>query len=242
MSRIETENFFRSECSGSSCLPILVPGHERSGKLVKPLLKPKERNGTDEWIKQQSFVAVSSVLEGVGTSAYLGAAALIANKDYLTAAGGILTVEARHSAYIRASLKESPFPQPFDDPLTPNEVYSLAAPFIVSCPPSNPPLPVKAYPRHALATTGPIKSGDTIVLSTPGYVLSPPSGSGASLYAAFITLTGPLFVEAAKVSNGYDVVVPNGINGQSYVVLTSCNETVSDATIAAGPAIVEVTN
>ena len=46
------------------------------------------------------------------------AATSIANKDYQTAVGSILSTESRHTAYLRASLGESPFPGPFDTPLT----------------------------------------------------------------------------------------------------------------------------
>ena len=140
-----------------------------------------------------SFVMLSSILEGVGVSAYLGAAADIVSADYLTAAGSILTVESRHSSYIRASLDESPFPSPFDVPLDFDEVYTLASPFIVSCPSSNPALPVKAFPSLVSApTNGNITAGSTITLLTPGSVVKPADGS-SQIYGAFITVTGPVF-------------------------------------------------
>ena len=42
---------------------------------------------------------------------------------------------------------------PFETPLNPNPVYTLAAAFIVSCPASNPPLPFMAFPSLT-ATSG----------------------------------------------------------------------------------------
>ncbi|ESZ96603.1 putative protein rds1 [Sclerotinia borealis F-4128] len=189
-----------------------------------------------------SFVALAAVLEGVGVSAYLGAAASIANPGYLTAAGSILTVESRHSAYLRSSLHESPSAQPFDIPLDFDEVYSLAAQFIVECPSTNAPLPVKAFPAlevHAKSSC--IHSGDTITLLTPGYEFVAADGA-SSMYFAFLTVTGPLTGIATPVQGGFQIVVPEGIDGQSYVVLTGRKEDVNDETIAAGPAIIEITN
>ena len=82
----------------------------------------------------------------IRTTSYLGAAASILEKRFLTAAGSILTIEARHSAFIRAHLHQSPFPQPFDAPLTFNQVFSLAATFITGFAPEDPPLPFTAFP------------------------------------------------------------------------------------------------
>jgi hypothetical protein len=90
-------------------------------------------------------------------------------------------------------------------------------------------------------STTPITVNSTVVLETNGYVLIDPSGnSGGALFGAFLSITGPIFVPATPVSGGYSVVVPAGVSGQTYVLLTACNETVTDDTTVAGPAIIEV--
>ncbi|GAB7363207.1 hypothetical protein MBLNU230_g3489t1 [Neophaeotheca triangularis] len=192
----------------------------------------------------QGFVATSQVLEGVGVSAYLGAAQQIMNKDYLTAAGSILTVEARHSAYIRAALEQIPFPSPFDAPLTPNEVFTLASSFIVTCPPSNPGLPLKSFPKLAVTSTGTVTSGSNITVETQGYTLAP-KDAHAGLFAAFVSVTGPVYAPLQAEADGrtFQVTVPDGVNGQSYLLFTSCDEgNVNDASTVAGPVVVEVSN
>lgn len=209
----------------------------------------------------QSFVTTASLLEGVGVSAYLGAAANISNPAYLTAAGSILTVEARHSAYIRSSITPegflSPFPQPFDIPLDFDEVYSLAALFIKSCPSSNPALPVKAFPT--LTLTGATASNSTNATATNSNAKAPAApyvttGStitvaiakgqiAGQVQLAYPTVTGPVFAEAKVLPDGKSVssVVPAGVCGQVYAVLVSCGVTaVTDDNILAGPAVIEV--
>jgi hypothetical protein len=170
-----------------------------------------------------SFVATASILEGVGVSAYLGAAASISTKAYLTAAASILTVESRHNAYLRAALKESPFAQPFDAPLDFDEIYTLASAFITSCPINNPTflanLPLKAFTALSAMGTAPIKTGSTITLalakSSSGY-----DDDKKTLYAAWAAVTGSAFTAAKWVGKGmYSVVVPAGFHGQSCTYL-----------------------
>lgn len=190
----------------------------------------------------QSFIATSNILEGVGVSAYLGAAQNITNKAYLTAAASILTVEARHSAYIRASDQPvgnnlSPFPSPFDTPLDFDEVYSLASQFIVSCPKTNPALPVKAFPVLS-GPAGIVTTGQTVSFKLATGTVS------SEVQLAFITVTGPIFANATTTNgNTFTVQVPSGIAGQSYAVLQSCGQTtVDDSNILAGPAVFDVNN
>ncbi|KAL4944382.1 ferritin-like domain-containing protein [Aspergillus oleicola] len=188
----------------------------------------------------KSFLALGNILEGVGTSAYLGAAASIMDKTYLTAAGSILAVEARHSAYLRAALGEKPAAQPFDNPLGLNEVYTLASPFIASCPESNGELPVKAFPTLTMEMGGmdAVNTGDKVKLM---------AGSGfehmktEDVHAAFITVTGPVWADVTPGDRGeFTVTIPKGVMGQSYVVLTNGVKNANDDSIVAGPAIIEV--
>jgi len=111
-----------------------------------------------------------------------------------------------------------------------------------------PQLNFKAFPPLELSAdfTGQIRSGNYIVLNTPGYTLVPHHSESELLYAAFLTLDGPIYTTAYPTTGyggGFAVQVPEGVNGQTYVVITQCDAPpVVDSVIAAGPAIVEVTN
>lgn len=178
-------------------------------------------------------------MAGVGVSAYLGAAASIMNDTYLTAAGSILTVEARHSSYLRAALGEAPSAQAFDNPLDLNEVYTVASPFIASCPSSNGKLPVKAFPSLSMSSMDPVMTGAEVqVMTGTGFDTSMDT---KDIHAAFITVTGPVWATTKSDGNGkFTVTVPKGVSGQSYFVLTKGNTQATDDNIVAGPAIVEV--
>lgn len=79
-----------------------------------------------------SFLALAATIEGVGVSAYQGAAPyLIDSDDLLTAALTIHGVEARHAAYLNLIGGTSPFPDAVNPTLTPDEVVALVTPFIV---------------------------------------------------------------------------------------------------------------
>ncbi|ATZ52801.1 hypothetical protein BCIN_08g04320 [Botrytis cinerea B05.10] len=184
----------------------------------------------------KSFVALASVIEGVGVSAYLGAAADITTKAYLTAAASILATEALHQSAERNANGEIPMANPFATPLGLNAVYSIASSFIVSCPSTNAALPVMAYPSLALKSGLPTAPGANVALVPE----TTPSGT---FYTTFVSGLDTVSVESQVGSDGLIMTaVPMNISGQSYAFLTSDNSvTLSDSNIIAGPAIIEVT-
>ena len=78
-----------------------------------------------------AFLAVAQALENTGVQAYDGAGQFLADPALLTAAGGIVAVEARHASYLNDLNGDVPFPAAFETPLTPEEVLEIATPFIV---------------------------------------------------------------------------------------------------------------
>jgi hypothetical protein len=106
----------------------------------------------------------------VGTSAYLGGAPLLQDKDILTTAGAILVTEALHTSQQRLAVGEVPAPVDLGTPVDANSIFTLASGFIVECPADNTPLPFTANPKLAVDTAHagcPAPTGDVLFKREP---------------------------------------------------------------------------
>ncbi|KAJ6256893.1 hypothetical protein Dda_8763 [Drechslerella dactyloides] len=186
----------------------------------------------------KSFIGLSSILEGVGTSAYLGGAPLITSKDYLTIAGSILVTEALHTSMQRQALHLVPSANPYGTPLTPSPVYTLAAAFIKSCPSTNAALPFTAFPALAAAQETPGSPGKSFKFSAA-------SNLPSDFFVTFVNGLDIVSVKPGSISGKmFCAIPPSTFGGQTYVLVTSTDMTggpVTDSGILYGPAIVELT-
>jgi rubrerythrin len=80
----------------------------------------------------KKFLATAAALENTGVSAYDGAGQYLKNPDLLTAAGGIVSVEARHASYLNLITGAVPFPAAFETAKSKAEILKIAGPFIKS--------------------------------------------------------------------------------------------------------------
>ncbi|KAN0060273.1 hypothetical protein ACQY0O_007602 [Thecaphora frezii] len=199
-----------------------------------------------------SFLAMAQVLEGVGVSAYLGAARNITDKQYLADAASVLTVESRHASYIHSQLDRegNAIPAPFDTPLDFNQIYSLAAPFLGKCP-DNQTLPLRPFPAATLTPVGDNPNATATNASsgsgtlTPGAqvrvrydnntVTAPSTGSNQTYLAILQGAGAPTFLPLSQ--DGSATLPANLTGGQAYAIVTSSDSSITDDTTIAGPAV-----
>jgi len=105
---------------------------------ARPISKPNFEFG-DAVTDEAKYRATAQTLEDVGVRAYLGQAARIFQPKLVTAAGTILSIEARHASWIRflnapavADTPEGALPAPrtFDKPASERATLSKAGGFI----------------------------------------------------------------------------------------------------------------
>jgi hypothetical protein len=82
---------------------------------------------------QSDFATLARTFENVGVGAFLMAMPAISNKDYLVAAGSILTIEARHAGFVNVLLSKPLSDNgAFDKPITQADIIKGVSPFIQS--------------------------------------------------------------------------------------------------------------
>jgi hypothetical protein len=85
----------------------------------------------DAFTDLTAFLETAQALENSGVGAYDGAGAAISDPALLTTAGTIVAVEGLHAAYLNVLNGEQPAPQPFEEPLSRDEVLEIASQFIL---------------------------------------------------------------------------------------------------------------
>jgi hypothetical protein len=161
---------------------------------------------------------------------------VISSKDILTAAGAILVAEGLHQSVQRDSLAQAASANIVGTPVGPNAIFTLASAFIVSCPPENPPLPFKAFPKLTETRASPDAPNVTTTFTTDATV---PSPFFVTFVSGLDTISVPGTVDGGIIS----ATIPAQTQGQSYAFVTSAEVTgtLADNVVVAGPAILEVT-
>ncbi|KAK8058317.1 Twin-arginine translocation pathway signal [Apiospora phragmitis] len=180
----------------------------------------------------RGMVGTAAVLENVGVSAYLGAAPLLSDPKILATAGSILTIEARHQTFIRGAAGA------LDTPLGPKAVFSLAAPFIKSCPEGSN-LILTAFPTLKMTSAAPA-AGSVIAAGTQVKLES--QAAAAAKFCGFTNANAPGGTAFVEFKDG-NCATPANLAGVTYVTLTSDNPAsgvLSDAITLAGPMVLMV--
>ncbi|KZP12971.1 hypothetical protein FIBSPDRAFT_869739 [Athelia psychrophila] len=192
-------------------------------------VQPCTYNFGDKTVKD--FVDFSGMVETVGTSAYTGAAQLISDKDYLTAAASILATEARQTAWVNSVVRGgAPWSTSFEAPLDVNQIYTIASSVISSCPAGNANLlpPLTAFP--ALTLPADAMPGKSVKLA---YTPAKGAKADGDKWVAFISGLTTVFVPLPQSGH---VTIPKELYGVVFAMVTNNGTVADDGTTLAGPA------
>ncbi|GAA5934787.1 hypothetical protein JCM10213_007864 [Rhodosporidiobolus nylandii] len=183
-----------------------------------------------------TFLSTARILEATGQAAYLGAAHLLTDPALLTAAGSILTLEARHQSLLNVFNGGSFSPQSFDIALAPEGVLALAGGFLEGCQASDLGLTAN-NPLTVTSSTGSFATGTSLSFSSI-VPLDMPSLSCQMLVGG---------APSAIVLPASQCAVPAGIDGPVAVYLTSSTTPLasniliqSSVEVVAGPGLIFV--
>ncbi|KAH9988965.1 rds1p-like stress response protein [Xylariaceae sp. FL0662B] len=186
------------------------------------------------------MVATAAILESVGVSAYLGAAPLVSDTSILSTAGSILTIEARHQSFIRIASGVAASPSPFDTPLGPRAVFSLAAPFIQSCPGGSN-LALTAFPP--LNMVDPAPAAGVMALAVGTMLKLESDASAGATFCGFTNSAAPGGTAFSPFDAAQGCALPPNLAGTVYVTLTSDAPTdgvLTDEITMAGPMVMNL--
>lgn len=202
-------------------------------KGIKPV-QPCQYNFGAAITSAKAMVQTATILEQVGVSAYLGAAPIVSDPTVLGAAASIFSVEARHQSFIRTVSGVAAAPNFFDTPLSVKQVFSLAAPFIASCPQGSN-LALTAFPNITMTN-----ANQAIVADQ---ALAVQSTASAQATACAFTVGGlPTGSTFTAFTNGA-CATPQGLTGTVYLNLVNAipaDGKLVDNIIVAGPMILAV--
>ncbi|KAG1762543.1 ferritin-like domain-containing protein [Suillus occidentalis] len=177
----------------------------------------------------RSFVKTSNIVEAIASSAYTTLAKYLSDPDYVISISSIHSVEARHSAWINADVREgAAWSMAFDAPMGLSQLNTIMNDFIVSCPSSNSLPHVRIFPTLTFPPSA--MSGQTVQVS---FSPADPEHDSQTLYAWFISGFKALVV---PLNADMTVTIPDTLQGFVFSVITNHKESVSDDATVAGPA------
>lgn len=95
-------------------------------------VKPRQSYNFGDLSTRANVLSLANTFEPTGVGAYDGVAFEIKNKAYLTVAGQIVQIEARHAATIREIIapNDNPVPMAYEQTLRPQQVLDAVKPFL----------------------------------------------------------------------------------------------------------------